>query len=807
MACVLCFAAGRAMAEDEITAITVDGSSVPVAGTVTVNVDVEAETYFSPGDVEVEFGLATVLDILGISDIEAATQYGVNVTTLVAVSNDEAGVYGYDGWRDYQGDFATYGTSDGMVCVKINDPSSGLIDYIGCIDTSWEEGDTYTALWGFVAGGKAAIVKVVINFTANTSVPAPEAELDITKLEIVGKAECTTERYSYNGFDTTDCEVSVSGISSLLGVEAEDLEEWVDNEAVVYVAFNNDLGIKVDSLQLLDYTDGWLQRTCEDWGDMAGDELNECCATAYNGNSSYFIQSTWYDPSDDTFGFVVGQYPGNLAVGDSLYADLYIVNGTKAYVIRHNMIIIEAADAGGPDDMTKVGGETIEVEEYVDNSFSYSLIYPNLDEAATLLGCDASNLALNFLSSASSFYVGSGTANNGGCWLTSDGYVGSYGSNPVFIEPETSGDYSVLHIGQMPYLCSEGDEYTIPLYLTYGDSYYLVTVHLTIIAKEAIDYDNLESMATFNLTITQEYDDTYEYPFSDEAGIDMSTIEDKIGTDSPTLFGTLSPEDAEDNGGVAYTEDYTCTPYPGFWLTTEGYVTTWGTDSYWGACMEIGENDEGVSQALFSCCHHPDFASDGDSYKTTLYLINRETGKMVTVNLTYQIGEVTEYENVGSCSIIVPVSEDETGVDFDLSEIAEALGTDMDELEQSYCLCAKNGYTTTSTLSGGLEFDLDGLCVAPGEGAIMVYFEGGQIVTYGSDLAEDKTIQTDIYIQIGSSRYTITITFMNADDYAGVSAVAADKASSSAVYDLSGRQVSKAQKGIYVTGGKKYINK
>ncbi len=797
MACVLCFAAGKAMAEDEITAITVDGSSVPVAGIVEVDVNVMAETDYS-GDTA-EFDLAKVLELLGINDIESATQYGVNVTTLEAISNDYATDV-YDGWRDANGDLASWGSSDGMVCVKINDASSGLIDYIGCIDTAWEAGDTYTALWGFVAGGKAAIVKVVISFVE----PPLYA---ISDLQIVGTTECTGELFPGQN-SVVECTVSAEGIATALGVTDDELYEMIASETVIFGAYNDDMGLKVDSLELFSTTSGCVKRASEDGGGYAGDYTDECCLTSWSYGYHYEIYDFYLDPETDEISFYIYLGSENVAVGDVMYTNIYILNSTygatKAYVLKHNLTIVEMPSGGDPTTMTQVGGETIEIEQYVDNSYSVSYFYPNFTEAAEKLGCDESDIDVFALASATSFTTNT-TANNGGWWFTTEGFVGSWGSSPVFIQPSSYYDYTELTIGQMPGLCSEGDVYNLPIYLTYGDSYYLVTVQLTIIAKTAIDYDNIESVATYNLTIQQELDTSYA--FSDEVGIDMETIIDKIGTDDPTLLGTLSTEDAEDNGGLIYTEDYTCDPNPGFWLTTEGYVTSWGYDSYWGACFEIGNNDEGVSQALFSCCQYPGLTAEGDSYKATLYLINRETSKMVTVNLTYQIGEVTEYENVGSTSITVPVSEDEAGVDFDLSDIAEALGTDIDELEQSYCLCAKNGYTTTSTLSGGLEFDLDGLCVAPGSGAIMVYFDSGQIITYGADLDEGKTIQTDVYIQIGSSRYTITITFMNADDYAGVSAVAADKASSSAVYDLSGRQVSKAQKGIYIQDGKKYIVK
>ncbi len=790
IACALCFAGRYAMAQE---VITVDGVEVPVAGTVEVDVDVVEQTAYSED--YAEFDLDGVLSILGINDITNASQYIVNVTTNEAVENES------DGWRDPSGDMAGWGTTGG-VCVKINDPESGLVDYIGCYDESWEAGDTYTALWAFVAGGKAAIVKVVITFVEDTSAKAPEAELDLNNIEIVGMAELTTERYSYNGFETTDCEVSVSGIATLLGVDAAEMEEWFEDG--VYVAYNNDIGVKVDSLQLLYETDGWLQRTSEYWGEDlgAGDILNECCASYYSDASHYFIQAPEYDAENDVVTFIVGQYPGNLAVGDSLYTDLYVMNGTKAYVIRHHMVIVEAPYTGGPADLTKVGEETIEITQYPTTDYSITYFYPDLTTAADLLGCSESNLSLNALGSATSFASNS-TANNGGWWFDENGYVSSWGSSPVFIEPYESGDYSILTIGQMPSLCEEGDVYNIPLYLTYGESYYLVNVQLTIIPEPAIDYDNLENVATYTLTITQEYDE--EYTFSTAAGIDFDLIENAIGTTDPTLMSELTPEEAEENDGIQFTRDYTCTPYPGFWMTSDGYVTTWGTDSYWGVSTAVEASED---QLLFSCCQFPGLTADGDTYNGTFYLLNRENSKMITVKLTYIIGEVIDYEDVGSGSVTVPVGGDEMSVDFPLDDIAEALGATLDELNDNYSLRAANGNTATTRPGDGLEFGLDGVCVASGDGVFGIWFEEGQIYSWSNaDMEEGYTATTQLYFLIGTSRYTLTITFMNADDYAGVAGVAAPASESSAIYDLSGRQVSKAQKGIYIQNGKKILVK
>ncbi len=795
-ALALCLAAQTAVAQD---VIFVDGVEVPVAGTVVVGVDVPELSTYLPGSVEIEYGMEQVLSILGISDIEEAEQYIVNVTTSEAVENTT------DSWRDGYGDAATWNTTDNMVCVKIDDPSSGFIDYVGCINSYFEQGEEYDALWAFVAGGKAAIVDVHITFVEDTSAKAPEAELDLTKVTVVGNAECYTERYDYDGFSTESCTVSVPGIASLLGVDASEMEEWIADD--VYVAYNNDNAIKIDSLQLLSVTDGWLERCHDDWGELgAGDLLDECCAKTYSSSCYYFIQKPTYDAENDEMSFVVGNYPGNLEEGDSVYSFLYVMNGEKAYVIRHNLYVVEAPDAGGPGEMTKVGEQFAEVTMYPTSDWSYDYIYPELDEAAELLGCSTSDLTLKALANATTFSSNS-SANNGGWWFDANGYVETYGnSTPFYIEPRSSGDYTALHIGQYPNYCSAGDVYTTSLYLVYEDKYYLIDVTLTIIEKEPLDWDKLEIVSTTTLLVIQELVED-GYTFSSGEGIPFDKIEEAIGTTDPTLYGELSPEEAEENDGFKYTEDYTCTPYPGFWLTSDGYVATWGSNSVWGMSIAQESSD---TELMFNCIQFPGLTAYDDTFSGNFYLLNEDNMKMMGVRLTYVIGETVEYTNVGTSELTIYVTPDEElEYDFGMEEILEALGMTEDDFMDTYCMRAAYGYSSTVTGAEGLSFDLDGKCIAYGGGTVGFWIENGKMWAYSQeDIPEGTSVNVTIFIQYDTSRYTLNITFMSTDDMPeAVAGVMADANANTAIYDLAGRQVAKAQKGVYIQNGKKILVK
>ena len=128
-----------------------------VVSTITVN-HVEATGVTYSGNTA-SFDPISTAAALGVASLDEAEQYILNVTTGNLVANTT------DGWRDANGDAANWGATGG-VCVKIQKPSSGSIDYIGCIDTTHQHGEVYTAKWAFVHEGKAVVIEVVINFVA-----------------------------------------------------------------------------------------------------------------------------------------------------------------------------------------------------------------------------------------------------------------------------------------------------------------------------------------------------------------------------------------------------------------------------------------------------------------------------------------------------------------------------------------------------------------------------------------------------------------------------------------------------------------
>lgn len=170
-----------------------DGSAILAAGIVVPVIDVQlVEAVDTVGvtysGMMAEFDVDAVVEALGIESIDEAKQYIVNPTTWKAVNNTT------DGWRNGAGDATGWGdiTEEGRgYCVKIDDPASGWVDYLGAHHNGvWNKDDVFTAYWAFVAGQKAVLVKVVVTFV--------EAEPDPTAISGLSTA-AKTATYDLQG--------------------------------------------------------------------------------------------------------------------------------------------------------------------------------------------------------------------------------------------------------------------------------------------------------------------------------------------------------------------------------------------------------------------------------------------------------------------------------------------------------------------------------------------------------------------------------------------------------------------------------
>ncbi|MBO5085101.1 MAG: DUF4859 domain-containing protein [Bacteroidaceae bacterium] len=672
--------------------------------------------------------------------------------------------------------------------------------YLGQYPNALKDGATLTPTFVLKHGDKQ--VTFDITYIVNPLPTMPEAELEIAKLEIIGETEVTVTQYPRTGYDADVVKVSIAGVAESFGLDKEVFATMIPNQ--MYQAYTDDTyGMKVDSLLAIGYYDGWVGLAFAE----NGDTLTEACAKSYSSADARFYTNAWsYNGENDTLTCNLGQSPEKLVAGDNFYSYVYIVYGNKAFRIKYNLVI-EAAPYVDPNDFVSIGTSTYVVEQVNLTDYSYSEIYIPIDSIAELLGTTATALSFQATGPEGGF-TSSSTANAGGYWMTQNGIVCSWNSGVFFVEPQTSGDYSVLHVGQHAVnQLSVGDEAHTLMYLVNGTQYYTLDITLKIVQREAVAQD-FESVATRNYTV-QALDANYTWSeIANSASIPFADIYSLIGTTDPVLYA-LNVDSVAAQKGEKYTKDYTMDEKPGFWLNEEGRQAPWGS-APWGI---TGLNST-ADNFIIQCIQMQDMGVVGDVYTGQFFLVNEENNKMLTINLTYQIVEtIIQAEIVGEEWINLPVSTDDASVDYDLTKVATAFGLEsVDALFEGYYvkgLKADGTYTEgLDAINSGIIFNISGGADTYGDIGVGFSEDYKQIWTYSNvDIEAPFKAEATFCFEIDSKRYIIHATLLDPESYAaGIEGISADKKDGK-IYNLQGQEVAAPAKGIYIMNGKKFLVK
>lgn len=674
--------------------------------------------------------------------------------------------------------------------------------YLGQYPNALKDGATLTPTFVLKHGDKQ--VTFDITYIVNPLPTMPEAELEIAKLEIVGETEITVTQYPRTGYDADVVKVSIAGVAESFGLDKEIFATMIPNQ--MYQAYTDDTyGMKVDSLLAIGYYDGWVGLAFAE----NGDTLTEACAKSYSSADARFYTNAWsYNEENDTLTCNLGQSPEKLVAGDNFYSYVYIVYGNKAFRIKYNLVIEEAPYVD-PNDFVSIGTSTYVVEQVNLTDYSYSEIYIPIDSIAELLGTTATALSFQATGPEGGF-TSSSTANAGGYWMTQNGIVCSWNSGVFFVEPQASGDYSVLHVGQHAVnQLSVGDEAHTLMYLVNGTQYYTLDITLKIVQREAVAQD-FESVATRNYTV-QAIDANYTWSeIANSASIPFADIYNLIGTTEPVLYA-LNVDSVAAQKGEKYTKDYTMGEKPGFWLNEEGRQAPWGS-APWGI---TGLNST-ADNFIIQCIQMQDMGVVGDVYTGQFFLVNEENNKMLTINLTYQIVEtIVQAEIVGEEWINLPVSTDDASVDYDLTKVATAFGLEsVSALFEGYYvkgLKADGTYTEgLDAIGSGIIFNISGGADTYGDIGVGFSEDYKQIWTYSNvDIEAPFKAEATFCFEIDSKRYIIHATLLDPESYKdaqGIEGISADKKDGK-IYNLQGQEVVAPAKGIYIMNGKKFLVK
>lgn len=712
-------------------------------------------------------------------------------------------------WMSATGQRLDYG--DGCVFFaspSVDAESDVFAFYVGQMPNVMQAGDVATATIKLKYNSAEATFALTLNVVAKPEYEVPEPTLIEKDLTIVGTQEVEVEQYPRGGYDSDVVRVKLGDAPQLLGITDNGL--LVDAiDKVLYTTWYNDGdvedggGMKRDSLTNTPTGEGhgfWYRAV----QNANGEEDGEVAAARYGNEDKFYMNNFAYNAETDSLTCALGQYPGVCKENETWFANVYLIYGQKAYNIKYTLKLMEKEQGSGLSNYTKVGEESVVLNQEPLTDWASVQARPDVEAIAAALGCEVSALGLVALDDKDNF--GASTANNGGFWLTEVGTVVAYENGAFYIEPATANDYSVLNVGHKPNTRQVGDELSASLYFVNSDKYYQYNVTLKITEPEMVEY-NFESVETRTFSIQAL--PTAEYTEVEFATVALTDIEAVIGTASPALYGLAIDSVAAVKG--TYSNAWSCDPKPGFWLNADGRVSVWGDAN---STVAVGFKP---ATGVFYHNQKPNAKAVGDVFTTQLFLVNEENNKMITFNITISYVESLEQkEEVGTENFMLPVSTNGNAIALDLTKAAQALGVTVDDLlsPNNYYLrgLKKDGtYGEAANCENGLSFALDGGFDAYGD----IYFyieksgEGTQLViTSNADIADDFSVSSQFCFEVEGKQYVYYMKMLSEKGYKdGIETVSTDGQQGGRLFDLSGRQVLKAQRGLYIQQGRKFVVK
>lgn len=518
--------------------------------------------------------------------------------------------------------------------------------------------------------------------------------VSLSELNIVSKTDLTTEQTIRKIQTEYSLSADIAEAVSALGYTDSELNANINS--VIYVdQFDSETEGSTGTLTNAYNTEGgwWFSEVFES---ETGKETGECVAAEYNnGLSVLYITNIKYEAGQLSLN--LGQVGGKLEANKTYFVKLYIIKETNAVEVTVNLNTLPAPTLT-LSEMTQVGETNFEDSIFFNSNFAYKTIVLNADSIAALVNADVADksiLALYAQKSESGDLTDTPTANNGGFWFGEDGYSKVYDKGSgctLFIEPETTGDFSKLHTGIYYNYGILNKSTSASVYIVgSGSTYYKVNVTLHVLPTPTIP--QCETVDSLNLVMEIIPDNSQEHVTSvslsqddymkEAIDLNIDRITELLGTDQPEFFTTsVNPStgallmytnahstliDSEAGflmmdlsffGNAAMI--HTAAPFSPLPQLTKAYGIGYenGKLSFW---QQIGDRNV------------------GDYYQNEYYLANRGNKKKIVINLTVVFVEERnpQPDIIAEANITLPKNNGEGGyasTDYDMTSVAEALG-------------------------------------------------------------------------------------------------------------------------------------
>jgi hypothetical protein len=685
---------------------------------------------------------------------------------------------------------------------------------------------TYKTTLFAVVGDKQMELDVTLD-----AVKKPIITVDWNKVQFVKTFDVAVDAYPQNSYDTKGAVIKLSDVAAALGTDtAKLIASDVNEDSLIWA--KDTLGYTKQ------YTAGYDGFWLSSDGKVAG-------YGTQRGDNSY---DTWYvlnelRASGDSLTFWIGQRPGYFAADSVVHATEYIVYNDKAVTINLTMKIVPAPTFDW-DNMTNVATYNFKIKKNKKDGYTATPIKLDMADIASKLGVSVSTLNSNDDARLFAIDAGGGKSDNytagaPGFWFAKDGTIMSWGEN-AYMYVEYHADQALMNLGFYPkedtYV--KGDSATVSLFLAAGQKYTTFTITVEVIA----DTDVVIPPVTEKPAIAGEYPysigvipsaDTYLIPTT--LTVNLNDAAKALGESTDDFIAHLQVFSTDSTGNV--TNNYTCTPTPGFWFTKDGKAYSWGPQAYVG-CTYATNGTDGV----FTFFQFPGRNKLDDVTTFQMWLVDPVLKKAVVYDISLNfVSTLLQTKVVGSTDLniaLLPTDADAHNIEINLSDVATSFGVPSSELKSATTTHPIKLYATTATgmISDAMTSDYGfwynktgaistisdpdcsfGLSYYGIPSASTQDFDNIEVSVWGEVQNGDVlkgTLNLGIEDEDMIKLYACNVTIWITNDPTSVNSIATSNVRKGNVYDLSGRLVRKNAegvkglvKGIYLFNGKKIVVK
>lgn len=602
---------------------------------------------------------------------------------------------------------------------------------------------------------------------------------------------------------------------------------------------------KTDELtSTYNYRKGWWLTDIYD--ENVGELTGECAADTIYPPVMYIHD---IELDDKQLSMTVGQVGSATLSGNTYFALLYYINGSNAIEITVKLTITEAT-LPKLSEMTKVGERNVNVSMYYNTSYKYRIIDLNADSLydaihaqIPLPDCVGYEEGLNwgedmqlvlYAESAKDTLTDYGTANYGGYWLDTNGFMCNWGATEcaIFCEPDYEQGLSALHVGIYPDYSLIDTFVKTTLYIVGNNYYYQLNIKLNITPQPTFaECNTVEELnyAIEMVPINKGSEDLLQEDYMINT-IDLTELISKTFESSDVTFCTsvYLP-------GVGYNNMPSATNITGTVISDSvGYLNGYQMTDI----RALAEEDDsfvhvaapfnpsipiltiaygiGYKDGKLSFWQKDGVREVGDYYTAEYYLysLDDKTKVKLNINVIY-VSERNPVDIIGSSDIELASRNTETNdyaaTKYDLSEVLETLQCDdagniiWMAYNQLYQLIRPSNYDDLY----GFVFTGNGwLLPEDSEGGLFrVGYTDGEFHSVVFNPFDNSDYTTSIVAVYNGKGYLFNIKVTPTPD-TGISEVGSEwSEQSDNIYNMAGQRISAPHKGINIINGKKVLYK